>query len=89
MTAENEPSVRVPKHARDLLAKTFPNPYRAGSKKAAAYELFYETADRPAAIEAMLKLGVTAATAATWLSLFLSRSRKEKEQQEHADTTEK
>lgn len=46
------------------------NPFREGSKKAKSFDLFAKGGERGAILAGMKKLGVTDATAATWLNIF-------------------
>ena len=46
------------------------NPFREGSKKEKCFALFAKGGERGAILAGMKKLGITEATAATWLNLF-------------------
>lgn len=50
--------------------KGTPNPYREGSKKRDAFSIYCEGGERSVLIEKIKKLGVTDASAASWLFFF-------------------
>lgn len=55
--------------------KTYPatskkNPYREGSKKRKAFDIFAKGGERKSILAAIHKLGVTEATSASWVNLF-------------------
>jgi hypothetical protein len=54
----------------DPLPPDLKNPYRAGSKKAQAFELFRAGGERADLLAKIAALGVKEATAASWVNIF-------------------
>jgi hypothetical protein len=65
----------APKKKREAVAKEYPatskkNPYREGSMKEKAFNIFAKGGERSKMIEAIVKLGATENTASSWIQFF-------------------
>ena len=54
----------------DKVAASVKNPYREGTMKAKAFDIFRDGGERAEILAKVLKLGVTESTAASWVNLF-------------------